>query len=149
MSHTFTCLTYHIIFGTKDQRNLIPDNVQHKIHAYIAVLINNKFGFARCVDSVADHVHILCDLKPSHSVSTLLQNVKCLSSGWIRETFKLPFFSWQQGYGAFVVNVPAIADVKNYIENQKIQHKEFSFQEEFELLLRNNGIEYKPEYLFR
>ena len=63
MSHTFTCLAYHIIFATTDRRNVIPEKVQPKIHSYLAGLINNTYGRARCVGGVDDHVHILMMLK--------------------------------------------------------------------------------------
>ena len=144
MSHTFTCLAYHIIFATTDRRNVIPENVQPKIHSYLAGLINNTYGYARCVGGVNDHVHILCDLHPTYSISCLLQNIKCLSSKWIHETFRQPLFSWQQGYSAFAVSVSSIETVKTYIKNQKVHHKGISFREEFEFLLKKNGIEYDP-----
>ena len=93
---------------------------------------------------VNDHVHILCDLHPTYSISCLLQNIKCLSSKWIHETFRQPLFSWQQGYSAFAVSVSSIETVKTYIKNQKVHHKGISFREEFEFLLKKNGIEYDP-----
>jgi REP element-mobilizing transposase RayT len=48
---------------------------------------------------MSDHVHILIGMRPTQSVSALVQNVKTESTKWIKET-KLckSAFAWQEGF---------------------------------------------------
>ena len=57
-------------------------------------------------------------------------------------------FSWQNGYGAFTVSESQIESVTKYIAGQKLHHQKGSFEDEFKGLLKKNGIEFDPRYLW-
>ena len=150
MSHTFTQLTTHIVFSTRDRRNLIAQDHESRIHGRLASVINNQFGFARIVGGTTNHVHILADLKPTVAIADRLRVIKSTTSGWVHDTFPaMASFAWQEGYGAFSVSASNIPQVKAYIENQHEHHHTLSFQDEFVRLLEKHGIEYDPQYLWK
>ena len=150
MSHTFTKLTVHAVFSTQNRLRLIRDDRSERIHAYLASLINDGFGFAREVGGTDDHVHILFDFKQTVTIADCMRDVKSVSSGWVHETFPdLWDFAWQEGYGAFTVSASAIPRVKEYIRNQAQHHRKRSFKEEFVALLDKHGVEYDPRYLWK
>ena len=57
-------------------------------------------------------------------------------------------FAWQQGYGWFGVSKSNIAAVVRYTQNQERHHRRMTFEEEFVALLKKQGIEYDPRYVF-
>ena len=144
---SYTKLIYHCTFSTKERTSGLCDDMRPHLYAYIAKLINNDFGFAREVGGVCNHVHILCDIRPSISISVFMSKVKSLSSGWMhREFHRLGEVIWQEGYGAFSVSVSAVPDVREYIKNQELHHKRISFEEELRLLLEKHGVDYNDKY---
>jgi len=84
------------------------------------------------------------------AVSDILRDLKANASGWINESglLRSDRFAWQQGYGAFTVSESQVEKVRRYIRNQEAHHRKMTFEEEFIVLLRANGIEYDPEHLW-
>lgn len=41
MAHTFTSLHYHVVFSTAGRRNLIPDDLSTRVHAYMGGVIRS------------------------------------------------------------------------------------------------------------
>ena len=147
MPDSYTKLTYHFTFSTRDRVASLYDNMRPRLHGYVAQVINGKFGFAREVGGIDDHVHILCDLRPVIDVATFLSCVKSLSSGWMHKTFpNLRDTAWQDGYGAFSVSASAVKTVKEYIQEQEYHHRRISFKEEFRLLLQRHGVEFDEQH---
>ena len=150
MSHTFTQLTIHAVFSTKERRRLIPADHAQRIHGYIATRINSRFGFTRDVGGTADQVHVLFDIKQVESVADCMEAVKSVSSGWIHDTFPdLRDFAWQEGYGAFSVSASSIPRVRAYIRGQEAHHATLSFEDEFRALLKRHGTQCDERYLWK
>ncbi len=150
MPHSFTHLTYHLVFATKGRRDLIPRDYETRIHGYLAALLNDRFGLARVVGGTTNHVHILCDIRQTVSVAEVMRVLKSVSCGWIHDTFPtMSGFAWQEGYGAFTVSASMMDRVRRYIESQHEHHRTLSFEEEFQRLLEKHGIHFDPRYLWR
>ncbi|MFP4026865.1 MAG: IS200/IS605 family transposase [Candidatus Brocadiia bacterium] len=146
MSHTK--LIYHCTFSTEGRVAALYDDMRPRLHSYIAGMINNDFGIAREVNGIDDHVHILCDIRPNHSVSDVMSKLKSQSSGWIHQEFaNLSDVFWQEGYSAFSVSKSVAPKVKEYIQRQEEHHRRRSFVDELRVLLEKHDIEYDPEYL--
>jgi hypothetical protein len=56
-------------------------------------------------------------------------------------------FAWQTGYGAFSVSQSNRAAVSRYIANQEEHHRRLTFQQEFMMLLRKNGVDFDEPYI--
>ena len=57
-------------------------------------------------------------------------------------------FEWQNGYGDFSHSHSQVKVVSNYIMNQEEHHRKKTFREEYLKMLRDNGIDFKEEYVF-
>lgn len=102
------------------------------------------------INGMPDHVHILIGLRPSQSISDLMQDVKGNSSKWINEKrFVRGKFSWQEGYGAFSYSKPELPNLIHYINNQQEHHRKKTFNEEYLDLLKEFGIDYDDRYVFK
>jgi REP element-mobilizing transposase RayT len=97
-----------------------------------------------------DHIHILIGMRPTQSLSSLMQDIKGDSSKWINEN-KLAAgkFSWQQGYGAFSYSKSQIPKVVNYINAQKNHQQKASFIEEYKKVLDDFGVSFDEKYIFK
>ncbi len=149
MTHTYTSLQYHLVFSTKERRPFLSKDLMDRVHAYIGGVVRNIQGEPLCVGGTEDHVHVLCALKPTLSVSDAACTIKTNSSTWIHETFpSMRAFGWQEGYGAFSVSRIKVGAMADYIESREEHHKKETFQEEFLKLLKRHGISYEERYLW-
>jgi putative transposase len=104
---------------------------------------------ALAIGGIEDHVHILLSLPATISISKAIQLIKGNSSKWISDTFEqVRNFSWQEGYGAFSVNISIIEETINYIKNQTTHHQHKSFKDEFIKILNKHGIAYDERYVW-
>ncbi len=79
------------------------------------------------IGGVADHIHILLNLKPSLALSDMVRDIKANSSrfvnekGWVKGKF-----SWQEGFGAFSYSISQLDDVPLHSKSGRAsQGKEF------------------------
>jgi putative transposase len=97
-----------------------------------------------------DHMHILFGLRPTQSLSDLMQDIKGSSSKWINEKkFVRGRFSRQEGYGAFSYTKAELPKIIHYIQNQQEHHTGKSFLDEYMGLLKEFEIEYDDRFIFK
>ncbi len=149
MPNSYTCLHYHVIFGTKNRVPSITQALRDRLYSYIGGIIRENDGTLMVAGGMPDHVHLLVTLHPTIAVSDLLRKVKSVSSKWVHETFEdMAGFGWQDGYSAFTVSFSNIEGVKEYIIAQEEHHRRVPFQEEFIAFLDRHGISYDERYLW-
>ncbi len=148
MPQSYTCLHYHIIFGTKERRLSLAADLRRRVLDYIGGIIKNERGALIAAGGTQDHVHLLAGFHPEKAVADILRVVKTNSSRWVHNTFPdQAVFAWQAGYGAFSVSRSNLEQVQCYIANQEEHHRKVSFEEEFRQFLDRHGITYDPQYL--
>ena len=141
MPRTLTRLRYHLVFGTRDHKPLIPVSSQKSLDSYIAGIINQLRAVTLAISSAKDHVHVLASIPPSYSISSVMQKIKGSSSHWIKGHWKNGSeFSWQPGYSAFSVSESQSERVKGYLERQEQFHEASSFQEELTRLIEAHHL---------
>ena len=97
-----------------------------------------------------DHLHVLFGMRPTQTLSDLLQDIKGNSSKWINDKkFVRGKFSWQEGYGAFSYSKSQLPQAIQYIERQQEHHKKTTFIEEYKEFLDAFGVEYDERYIFK
>ena len=148
MSSTHCALHYHFVFGTKKLDAAIHKEWRQRLHSYLGGTIKSANGIPIAIGGVADHVHLLVGLRPTHQVSELLRDIKRQSSAWVHQEICDRRFQWQDGYGAFTVSTSGIRATCAYIESQEEHHRTKTFQEEYVAFLKKNGVEYDPQYLW-
>ena len=104
MPSTHTQLLHHLIFATKNREPWISESWRARLHEYLGGCVNRLDGMSQGVGGVADHVHLLVGLKPTHRLSDLMRELKKASSAWVRQELSIPGFAWQEGYSAFTVS---------------------------------------------
>ena len=147
MPSTFTSLRYHIVFSTKNRQPFLMPQLLEPTHRYLGGCIRSIAGAPLEIGGVADHVHILTALKPTHRLSDVLCDIKKGSSRWIREEMGCSSFHWQDGYAAFSVGRTELERVQRYVTNQAEHHGAKTFEDELRELLRAYSIEFDERYL--
>jgi len=146
MSHTYTCELFHCVFSTKERRNLITEETQPRLWAFLGG-IARKNGFkAIAIGGIANHVHLRLSIPATMSLAKAVQLLKGGSSKWMNEHGTR--FAWQERYGAFTVGVSQREQTMSYINAQPEHHRRRSFEEEFLAFLKKHDIEYDPKYVW-
>jgi putative transposase len=148
MSQSLANLLAHLIFSTKNREPLLGDkDLRQRTHAYLAAVLKDMQCPALIVGGVADHVHILCQLAKTQSVSDIMEHLKASSSKWLK-TEGSRTFSWQRGYGAFSVSQSHVDAVISYIQKQEEHHRTITFEEEFRLILKRYRVAFDERYVW-
>lgn len=150
MGQSLSRIYVHLTFGTKGRLPFINYHIEGKLHEYLAGTLKKYDSPAIIINSVADHVHILFCLSKNYALAKVIEEIKKGSSKWMKEIENgNAKFSWQIGYGAFLVSSSKIEIVKKYIENQHEHHKIKTYREEVEEFLKEyDVIEYNPVYFW-
>jgi len=147
--NTYSKLYAHIVFTPKGRTSLLTDSIRSITHKYIYGIIVEKKCFPVAINGTKDHIHILTGFPPSLAISDLVRDIKRSSSKFINERKRSYLrFSWQEGFAAFTVGYRELDIVYKYILNQEEHHLGKSFRNEYLDLLRDEGIEFKDEFLF-
>jgi putative transposase len=148
MPSTHTSLHYHLVFSTRERAPLIRTDIRERVHGYLGGVIRGLEGTPLEVGGVADHVHLVVGLKPTHVVANVMRVLKGDSSKWILAELGVPNFAWQEGYGAFTVSRSNVDAVREYVRNQEEHHRKRTFQEEYLEFLQKMEIEFDERYLW-
>lgn len=149
MANTYTSLSYHFVFSTKNRERWITTDIEERLWAYLGGIARENKMTAVQVGGVEDHVHILITAPAVLSPSKIAQLLKGGSSAWIHTNFpQFKSFKWQDGYGAFSVSRSSLPDVISYIQNQREHHRVRTFQEEYLAFLVRHEVQYDERYLW-
>jgi putative transposase len=134
-------LLYHLVFRTQDGLPTIEHDHVDQLYAYITGIVKNKNSHPYRINGIENHIHILTDLHPSIALADFMREVKVSASVWMKGTGLFPaFIGWAEGYGAFTCSFRDKDRLIEYIINQKQHHREITFEEEYHITLRQNGI---------
>ena len=145
MPSTHTHLLHHVIFATKNREPLIFEPWRSRLHGYLGGCVRGLDGTPDAVGGVADHVHLLVGLKPTHCLADFMREMKKSSSTWAQHV--IPGFGWQEGYAAFSVSASARGTVRDYIRRQEAHHRQTTFREELVEFLTKTGMPFDERYL--
>lgn len=150
MANTYTQIHIQFVFAVKFRNGLIHSSFKDELYQYITGIIKTNSHKMLAINGMSDHIHILIGMRPTQSISELMQIIKANSSKWINEKkFLNVKFEWQEGYGAFSYSKSHVQNVINYIQNQEERHKTKSFQEEYLEFLEAFEVDYDERYIFK
>ena len=147
MAQSLANILIHAIWSTKDRRPIIRDDVRAGLHGYMAGILKNLESPALIINSVADHVHILCQLSKNIAACKLVEEVKKNSTKWMKAKGALDF-AWQNGYGVFSVSQSNVDEVRKYIDGQAEHHKKLDFKEEFRAFCKRYNVPIDERYVW-
>jgi len=124
MSHTVVKVLIHIVFTPKHRHHCLNEEICSRLYPYINKIIQNLGCYPYQIGGIEDHIHILCGLGKTISISKLIEEIKISTSKWLKLNYsELSGFYWQSGYGVFSVSLSHFNVIKNYIANQIDHHK--------------------------
>lgn len=150
MANTYTKIHIQFVFAVKFRNGLIQSEWKNELYKYTTGIVQNQEHKLLAINGMPDHVHLLVGLRPTQSISDLMQDVKGSSSKWINDN-KLAKgrFEWQEGYGAFSYGASQLPDVISYIKNQEEHHRKKTFLEEYKDFLKKFEVEFDERYIFK
>jgi len=150
MANTYTQIHVQFVFAVKYRDGLILPSYKAELHQYISGILKPHNHKLLAINGMPDHIHIFIGMRPTQSISDLMQDIKGNSSKWINEKNFLKIkFEWQEGYGAFSYSKSHVNNVIDYIKNQEKHHKKESFRDEYLKFLKAFEIEYDERYIFK
>ena len=124
MANTYTQIHIQFVFAVKYREGLIHSSFKEELYQYISGIIKANNHKLLAINGTSDHIHILIGMRPTQSISELMQIIKANSSKLINEKkFLKVKFEWQEGYGAFSYSKSHVENVIKYIQNQEQRHK--------------------------
>jgi REP element-mobilizing transposase RayT len=147
MLQSLARILVHAIWSTKQRRPLIREDVRVGLHGYIAGTLKNIESPALVINSVADHVHILCQLSKNLAPCKLVEEVKKSSTKWMKAQ-GVPLFARQNGYGMFSVSQSNADEVRDYIEGQAEHHKKRDSKAEFREFCKRYNVPIDERYVW-
>ncbi|CNG58853.1 IS200/IS605 family transposase [Yersinia enterocolitica] len=123
--HSVSKLVVHLIFVTKYRRKLLDGAMIEQIRESFLSAAKRLEVEILEMDGEADHVHVLVAYPPKLPVSVLVNNLKSISSRYVRQlNSHLPKQSnsgvlWSRSYFACSAGGATIETLKAYVSSQK------------------------------
>ena len=150
MANTYTQIHIQAVFAVQNRGCIIHNSWKDELYKYISGVVQNNNHKLLSINGMPDHVHLLFGLRPTQSISDLMQDIKGSSAKWINsKKFIQAKFSWQEGYGAFSYSKSEIPTIIQYIINQTTHHKKKTFSEEYYDMLKEFEIDFDDRYIFK
>lgn len=133
---------FHLITRTKGGRPTIPEATKRILFAYIYEICRSKNWYLHRLNGYLNHIHLLVELPGTALPADVMKKIKGSTSHAFKHHPSFPDFEgWGEGYGSFTVSYGNIDVIKNYIATQEEHHRTEKFNEEYNRLLKENGIE--------
>jgi putative transposase len=150
MANTYTQIHIQAVFVVKYRLGLIQREWKDELYKYITGIVQTNNHKLLAINGMPDHLHVFFGMRPTQSLSDLMQDIKGGSSKWINDKkFTKGRFEWQDGYAAFSYSKAQANTVIDYIQNQEIHHRQKTFNEEYKALLEEFYIDYDERYIFK
>ncbi|PQO46341.1 IS200/IS605 family transposase [Blastopirellula marina] len=113
MPQSFAGVYLHLIFSTKNRECSIRTEWAPRLYEYIGGILRDRKCQLLAAGGVEDHVHLLVSLSREITLSSLVRDIKSVSSHWVHQNMTgSQEFAWQQGYAVFSVSQSALVHVK-------------------------------------
>ena len=150
MANTYTQIHLHLIFAVQNRRSLIQNSWKVRLYEYITGIVQQHTHKMIIINGMPDHLHIVIGMRPTQSLSDLMQDIKGNSSKWINDNKLVAGkFQWQESYGAFSYVKSQLPKLIEYVKNQEDHHKKKTFLEEYKDFLNAFEVEYDERYIFK
>lgn len=85
MANTYTQIHIQTVFAVQNRNCVIREPWKNELYKYRIGIIQNYDHKILAINGMPDHVHIFFGMRPTQSLSKLMQTVKEHSSKWINE----------------------------------------------------------------
>ena len=127
-AHASYRLYYHLVWGTNHRKPVLIEEIGSSLIQVVTTICGEDGYHLLGIHVEPEHVHILISLRPSQSVANTVNKIKGATSRVLRSQF--PELSsmvdekslWTDGYCAHTVGEANVAQIKAYLDKQKIHH---------------------------
>ncbi|TNH04633.1 transposase [Pasteurellaceae bacterium Phil31] len=146
---SYTRLLYHIIFRTQQSVPAITEKYEEILYRYIWLFIQERHSVLYRINGMPDHLHLLVELHSTIALADFVKELKNATHLFLeRHKMEFPdFYAWSKGYCALTYSQQDKQKVIDYSKNQKGYHQSLSFENEIKILLSDQEIGYRHEYL--
>jgi putative transposase len=127
----FHQLYYHIVWTTRNREPILAEPIRPPLFAAIRAKCAELHCVVHALNAVDDHVHLALEIPPATAVSTVVGQVKGISSFTVNQRQPDSFY-WQDGYGVVTFRKGELVKVRQYIETQEQRHRSGSLSPAFE-----------------
>jgi putative transposase len=150
MANTYTQIHIQAVFSVQNRDCVIQKTWKDELYKYMSGIISNHGHKVLAINGMPDHVHVFFGMRPTQSLSDVMQDLKGDSSKWINQKgFVIGRFSWQEGYGAFSYSKSHVNAVIEYVKNQEEHHRNKTFIEEYHEFLKKFEVDFDNKYIFK
>lgn len=125
--HSVTRLVCHLVFVTKYRRKIFDDAAIEWLQAHFGKVCETMDCVLVACDGESDHIHMLVEYPPKHSVSVLVNALKGTSSRLLRTArrdISKRYWKgalWSPSYFAASAGGAPLERVKQYVEAQRAE----------------------------
>lgn len=137
LNHSIYQIQYHLIWATRYRRKIIKPYVKQKlIESLYKQIKKYPDWYIHEVNTGIDHVHILIEIPPKYSVSSVVQKLKAYTSIDLKKRFKFlrQIYDngrmWSAGYFVSTVGLNE-KTIRKYIEKQDKEDSGIDITKEF------------------
>ena len=121
---TYSC-QYHVIWCTKYRRKVLDTEIQDRLKQLIYDQQDEYEYNIREMETQSEHIHLLIEIPPTHSVDKIIGKIKGYTSKVLREEYpslksRLPSL-WTRSKFVSSCGVVRLQVIKDYIEGQSGQ----------------------------
>ena len=103
---------------------MISPGVEKMLYDYIHQKSREKKAFVCALGGTPDHVHLVCSVPASISVSDFVKLIKGSSSHYVSHHTQSDALRWQRGYAYLTCAKHDLDAVVSYVQCQKTHHAE-------------------------
>ena len=89
MANTFTQIHIQFVFAVKFRTGIIQPSFKEELSKYITGIVQNNSHKMICINGMPDHIHIFIGMRPTQSISDLMQDIKGNLSKLKKKTLNL------------------------------------------------------------
>lgn len=120
-------IQYHIVWCVKYRHKVLQGDIDLRLkEMLIQIATDNNFSISE-MESDEDHVHLLVDCSPQHSIPSIIKALKGVSARLLFKEFpqlKKKLWGghlWNPSYFVATVSENTEEQVRRYIQNQKVR----------------------------
>lgn len=124
-AHNTHSLNFHLIICTKYRRTVLTTETGDRVKEIIKEIAKEQNALIEAIETDVDHVHVMLNLKPTHSIPKLVHAFKGRSARLIFQEFphiKIRLWKghlWSAGYFVTTAGGAPLETLKNYVNSQK------------------------------
>jgi putative transposase len=120
-------IQYHIVWCVKYRHKVLLGDVDTRLKVMLnQIAIDNGFAISE-IETDGDHVHLLIDCSPQHSIPSIMKALKGVSARLLFKEFpqlKKKLWGgnlWNPSYFVATVSEHTEAQIRQYIQHQKVR----------------------------